>query len=967
MPYIYMDLMKQAVPGNYIKDKLNMDPEIHFAVFGTYDWLHCSMEGSFPSEIGVLKDAHEKRHNVCWNYERQPLFLYFCEKNEKKVQSICDNKNSDRGSWPLVMTLLQLEKSSLCGAEIEVDDFLDAFQNKIEDVISTSDIESGDIDVCICWNLSGSDILILSRTKRLSIVSQIIGVLQKDGVNLSAEGDMNVHVFSFSSHCAFPCNTIGKSSQAEEKTTSIPIVNKDDILKWIRNEQNLKLISFVETSYNYDGVAYEKGPYHLLFGERDYRLPVKGNSREITDAIVDRLNHQTASRTGHYSFRSSYLVPGIVVNGFDTEGIQGPNEYETVEKQDDSGAGDPASWFVNTLGKDKNSELFIRIKQRLLNIQEIINREDWAFGTPDTSGLPTSQQIDHCINSLMGLLKYSMRLQATINQYDLYCYIRKLYEGLDQAVKQYEKQINKMSLKPESERNPDALRKYVWDLIMQIMSFVSELQHLFSVLALSPHNYMETYSSSMRSLNAASKLWGAYNGLIEKLADLFQTEIDGKRQQCTVMLSPYRERKSKNGQFLSAFAEEKTLVLIQMNFALMFRPKMAVYMILHECGHHFSDHCREVRFEYMSKTFLSYMLEGALRPHLTAPLYMLLLVDDKQKDKARIIENYNNYLENLNDADNNPGKYRKLLKINLFDNKTNDELKNLYDEWCDTLQQGYKFEFEHTIEGIYGEFKEQYLRKDNKELGWKWKNYFGDELLDAYGNIQRFFPDYFGGIIEAFARCICVNNLSFVENLLEESRRNRFSLDINQMARLSTYWKDKLSVQRKKEAILSQMEMLSEKMPRHTVELFREIYADIFAVLVLNMTLDDYKDIILSFSDMYPPVLNNPVTIRRIFAVFEVVFNSGEQLKEWIKTPECRYAADVKKEAFQQLNNLEESITKDYICQYGRECEQKIRKRIQEINKSPEDKKDLERIRSLYRQDEGFINSLWNFWKDPMT
>ena len=82
-----------------------------------------------------------------------------------------------------MMTLLQLEKSSLCGAEIEVDDFLDAFQYKIEHVISTSDIESGDIDVCICWNLSGSDILILSRTKRLSIVSQIIGVLQKDGVN----------------------------------------------------------------------------------------------------------------------------------------------------------------------------------------------------------------------------------------------------------------------------------------------------------------------------------------------------------------------------------------------------------------------------------------------------------------------------------------------------------------------------------------------------------------------------------------------------------------------------------------------------------------------------------------------------------------------------------------------------------------------------------------------------------------
>ena len=124
---------------------------------------------------------------------------------------------------------------------------------------------------------------------------------------------------------------------------------------------------------------------------------------------------------------------------------------------------------------------------------------------------PISQQIFYCTNSLLGILKYSMRLQATINQYDLYCYITKLYEGFDYAVARYEEKIIEFSKNETQGRNPDYLRKFVSNLVVQSMSFVSELQHLFSVLALSPHNYMETYSSSMRSLNAASKLWGAYS------------------------------------------------------------------------------------------------------------------------------------------------------------------------------------------------------------------------------------------------------------------------------------------------------------------------------------------------------------------------------------------------------------------------------------------------------------------------
>ena len=94
MPYIYMDLMKQAIPGDHIKkNTTNEDPDIHFAVFGTYDWLHCRVQGDFPTTIWELKGKHEKRHKVCWNYERQPIFLYFFDENSEKVRDICDNSH----------------------------------------------------------------------------------------------------------------------------------------------------------------------------------------------------------------------------------------------------------------------------------------------------------------------------------------------------------------------------------------------------------------------------------------------------------------------------------------------------------------------------------------------------------------------------------------------------------------------------------------------------------------------------------------------------------------------------------------------------------------------------------------------------------------------------------------------------------------------------------------------------------
>ena len=659
MPFIYMDLMKQAIPDNYICESENVDPKIQFAVFGTYDWLHCDVRDDFPSRISELKEAHEDRHNVCWNYERQPVFLYFREKDRNVVSRICDNTDQDLVSHPLVMTLLQVEKKRLFQCEADLDDFLEAFQEKALDALERSEICSDDVHICICWNLSGSDVLILSRTSQLSNVSKIIGLLQKEGIDLceKAKGrQVHVPVFSFSSHCAFPC---GKRGPDVKEASSEIFVDRLAVENWIRNDPELKLLSFVETSFNYDAINSAEDPYYVLFGERDYRIKVRDD--QIVDAIIDRLNPQKKDQQGKYRYRSSYLVLGTA-----------SDQTQSLERDVDQEVNGGDSLVEERLDNgmfDETYKLFIPLKESLEKVQSIVEKRQDVFGNnKDISKVPTSQQIDHCIHSLMGLLKYAMRLQATINQYDLFLYIRKLYSGLNVAVMQYEERIIAMDKQQDTDGFvSDHMRKFVWDLIMQIMSFVSELQHLFSVLALSPHNYMETYSSSMRSLNAASKLWAAYNGLIEETARLFQTKIGDRDQVCTVMLSPYRERKSQNTQYLAAFAEEKTLVLIQMNFALMFKPELAVYMIAHECGHHFSDHCRNERFEYMTKAFFSYILEAVYRPLQEAPLHLLVSVEDKAENKADIRKKLAKYVElsqkEVKDADD----YRKLLAIRVLD------------------------------------------------------------------------------------------------------------------------------------------------------------------------------------------------------------------------------------------------------------------------------------------------------------
>lgn len=971
MPYIYMDLMKQAIPGDYVKDDDNTDPDMQFAVFGTYDWLHCKVEDDFPMTIWNLKEEHENRHSVCWNYERQPIFLYFCQKDAERVKQICDNRFSEFRSRPFVMTLLQVEKHSLCGLQLELDAFLEAFQVKAELAIKEANIDPNDIEMCVCWNLSGSDILILSRTKRLSIISEVISVLQKEGIRIHKENrDIDIPVFSFSSHCAFPCMRKTKVNATGTTNAVSNYVDRDAIKEWIQQDQNLTLISFVETSYQYDGIVYADNQYQVLFGERDYRLLLsKNNIDQVVDSIVDRLNDQTAEIGEKYRFRSSYLVPGIVVNKENSTEENAEIGADHCESQAENKNSNLTTSPGGLLRVEDAYAIFSELKERYVNIKTIVSRNPSVFGNaePDTIH-PLVQQIDHCINSLMGLLKYAMRLQATINQYDLYCYIKKLYGGLDHAVAKYEEKITELSTCITQDRIPDRMRRFVSNLVMQTMSFVSELQHLFSVLALSPHNYMETYSSSMRSLNAASKLWGAYCGLIEEIARCFQTEIhtenEKKLQKCTVMLSPYRERLSQNSQYLAQFAEEETLVLIQMNFALMFKPEMAVFMIAHECGHHFGDRCREARFQYMSKAFFSYVFETAFSPYQTAPIHLLVSVEDAQEDRKGELKKY---LALANKADKNENDYRNLLEIHLLNSIDTSELEAMYCEWSDYLREEYNTIFGKLIDYSFKNFKESYNK--TKDRDWKSKNYFGEALMDSYNNIECNVPFFFEYVLGSAARAISKTNHSFVEQLLKHDGDRNISFDLNQIAKITSFWADKRAINLNKKLIVNELKTQMHVASKHTVELFREIFADIFAVSILDMSLDDYKSIIHRFSDMYTPLLQNPITIRRIYVVFNVVFNTDESndLESWINSPECLYADDVKQVALEQVHRIKMSITKQYICDYGRKCTETVRERINAIQESADGKNALNRIRSLYRQDAQFINSLWHFWKGAMT
>lgn len=917
MPYVYLDVLKQTAPiTGDSTDKYNTNGKRDFVILGSCDYLHY---GGTHDTIAKMKEAHESRHQLCWKFERQPMFLY-CHADDADTMTEVF-ANTDKQKYPLVLSLLQIEKTKMKSNRIDLNNLLTIFRQKFSELL-----KSPNKGVAL-WNLGGSDIVLGLRVDKLEAAANVILSLQSEGLQLSGSMDDRLFVYSTSSHCA-----IALSEPNGEVTADV-------LREWLSNDKQVSFHMLFEASYGYNGILKNAKDTYMVLGERDYEVTFPEAHNDWSNFLYTQLN-KPVKMDKIFHHRTTYVVPEIKLN---------------------SGC---ATSYIDNAELLKWNHTDDNLFNKLDYIKEIISNADFTNKSARANNI---NQIQHCQNSLLGLIKYAFRLQVTMGQYDLFCYIRRVYHRLNEIMCKYMQKLTTVSSKTTHDHEQEeALWRLVSELTYDLFFVVSELQHLFSILSLSPHTYMETHGSSMRSLNAATKLWDAYNGIILSLIDMFppvgkiKSESNEYKIQKTIMLSPYRGRHSQNYQlFPSCSADSESLVLIQMDFSQMFRTKLAVYMLAHECGHHLSDSCREERFKYMSCAYFADLLEHVNNFAIICPLYLIVSMAESEKLSDKDLEEKRTEYYGLVFKENKtPDDYRRLLMFSIKACSTS-EYKKLYEDLSSNVSNKLKAELVESIESAYEKFSNSYEIIENSTPQHKY--YFANALAYSYmtldeKNKEEFIKDVYNRIWRK------------VQEILREIIKNgigdKYTIDAYQQSKLQAFWNFNQSeeiIKRKIEAMIdakSKKECANEK-----IELFRKIFADMFAVTVLGLNKDQYFDLINEFADITPPIISNPINLLRIYAVSEVSFEKN-CLMNGLESGKFSYPNFNIARAKLILNHTIKLPLNEYIIGYAQKCHESLQKQV----KQKEHKSNIEHIRNIFSKEnaEESISALWYFWQKSM-
>lgn len=194
---------------------------------------------------------------------------------------------------------------------------------------------------------------------------------------------------------------------------------------------------------------------------------------------------------------------------------------------------------------------------------------------------------------------------------------------------------------------------------------------------------------------------------------------------------------------------------------------------------------------------------------------------------------------------------------------------------------------------------------------------------------------------------------------------NKYTIDVYQQSKLQAFWSFNQSEKIIKANIEEWIAAQNKKVcANEQKELFREIFADMFAVTVLGLNEAQYFDLINEFVDITPPLITNSINLLRIYAVSEASF-SNAALMRWLKSGRCKYSNfDIKHAKF-ILHCMTALPLKEYIIQYAQSCRMNLQKKVGQ----KENKSSIERIRNIFNMvdDEKSISALWHFWWRSMA
>ncbi len=605
---IYLDLLQMVTPGEQLDSNL-----FDFYVFGSFDALkveqNCNLLNCLnkSDDISSLHKLHtiskERRLKVPVRFDKQSMHLYTLDNNAGNIF----RKDGEYASRPLVLTLIQLNDYRI--NQMTPAALIDEFKQEIQKLQDSDELKAVAFEVFFC--LGEPDLVIAFRHTGLTEIASLIYRIRL----LTPKGTENgICVLSTSSHCAFP------NSSNHEKL-------KENINTWFQMNPAIRFFTFFDTSYGLDdnnkrADAISDNKYlfdRMLLGDWDYvREWNNSNATDILpDLILEPVIRFDENETG--SFKSSWSVPVIKLSETDSKFVSSDRKLSSI--------------MPTVIPEDYEGDetVFSELSDTVKSLTNIYKSDDV---TQVLSDKVVSMHV-----TLIGILKHLCQLRDGRFQYDLYSFVFPAFAALPRITKNTSDLINRINSEYELQTDEEKrrlqyacnetisgiLNSYIHDM----SRLLAELQHLFSVLSMSPHTYMESFGSNMRSITATCKLLVAYQGIAYSLSRKFDMTMikDGEKNVSAnevMLVVPYRRIRQNTRVLFEYSSPEDRVVYIRINASDMFHVQKTLFLLLHECGHHILNYdFRAKRVRYYFDAYIGYLLDQGFSAYYKDPFTSL--------------------------------------------------------------------------------------------------------------------------------------------------------------------------------------------------------------------------------------------------------------------------------------------------------------------------------------------------------
>lgn len=1008
---LYIDTLRIVSQGT-IRDSRSLENEdVDFYLLGSFDAMKIiTRKYSNPKEkidsLSDLVELNRLRHkDVHPLFDRQPLYLY-SEEDDSPVLS----REGGYADLPLVMALVQIQDEVIDQDSPKA--LIEAFKERIQTLLSDLDVDKSKIEFEVFYDLGEADVVIIFRAPDIRNIGRVLFRL-RGWEKMSGDGHRGIRVLSICSHCAFP-------RQKDTDTYS------KKLNTWIAKEQGSgsKFVTFVDTSYGMDAKD-DFSRKHFAFDQ--YMLGAydfSGKNLYNTSTFAERCTYIALQlKKGNdrtFPFRTALSIPIVQLEETDIEdypvartiGTIRPN-YALLDEYvlPDVYGPNPPTHF-------EELATFIRELSERFNI--------WGN---NESPLQLERDVESLNVTLIGLLKHLIRLKEGRFEGDLYAFVAPVFEQLPKIAASYLNLISHLAdvyqtVKNDQTEAQDILNRIKNDQVeAQLISnrikndqaeaqdisnriyalyqeyvtdaarLITGLQHLLSVLSVSPHNYLETYGSNMRSISATCKLLAAYQGVTHGLAKAFDMKLVNP-QPCgedvetneVLLVLPYRRIKQSTRTLFEHSSPEQRIAIIRLDYSSMLDIDQTLIVLLHEVGHHImTSQFRRDRQRPLQNAVFAFLLQEGLGDVFPKPIDAICepintqgkahtikwvweeddeknldskSIQNKIKNVARpivkrltkiFIKQQADYIEAISN------KEEPFALVNEFSFMQRKVLNNLIEEKLKAAyQEGQQNEFKPDdicfvpsiealyLDAVYDSFdqfvsvqRERKMRTEDNDL---WRL---DELCSYYLEIERY-------------RKKRTQYLHNWEKYRKAEKKRKEHSDWPQLQKPEECMPGMLK--RNIKDMLEYFEKKHESCVEENANMFSDIYSDAFAIYTLR--LDEQVAEKGALADQYLKTIKDTAAFEansyfdkyhvllRIYIVLTKFYGLGEKtaLKKMSHTLSAGTGVSSENIA-ENIGFIRNSLYYEYVSKYADICKKSL---LEKRQSSPEMGKITEKLNAFY-------------------